>query len=240
MILVVLGSMNAVCQSVLPQNIRAANTLDRLLDFDGINNYDVLYGIPLEERRVIGDTYLDSAWQKATILLKDQKLLEGYMMRYDIRSNQLEIKTRLGIKVLPGGLVRSFITLDSVSTAAKYFINAGSFKDSEGGVSDGFFQVLSDGELPLAKKTSLEIKKADYNIQFSIGDKDDQILKKEKYFYLKGNFFYEMPAQKKKLLPVFGKHSGEAGTFMKINKLSLREENHLKALFEHYNKLIKS
>jgi hypothetical protein len=237
-----LGSLAvALCQPALPQNIRATNTLDRLLDFDGINNYDVLYGIPAENsKHVVGDTYLIAQWQKSTLLLADQKLLEGYLIRYNIHANELEVKTRTGIKVIYAKAVKSFITVDSATQAAKYFVSATAFKDHDGGTMDGFFQVLADGSIPLVKKTFIEVRKADYKVQFDMGSRDDKILKKEKYFYLKGNVAHELPAQKKKLIPVFGDRATEAANFIKVNGLSLKEEDHLKALFEHYNKLVKS
>src|SRR3990170_1363664 len=99
-------------QSVVPNNIRAANTLDRLVE-DGLSNADMLYGFPLPEGKIIGDTYLETQWKAASILLYDKdKLIEGFPARYDIYLNELEIKAKNGIKVLKGDKVKSFVWMD--------------------------------------------------------------------------------------------------------------------------------
>ena len=88
-----------------------------------------MYGIPVDEtKRVLGDAYLENKWQKSSILLGEQKLLEGYLTRYDIARNELEIKTTKGIKVLPAKLVKGFITIDSLTQSPKYFLNAAAFQ----------------------------------------------------------------------------------------------------------------
>ena len=46
-------------QAVVPENVRAANTLEKLQDLDRMGNADMLYGIPLPPGKVIGDTYID-------------------------------------------------------------------------------------------------------------------------------------------------------------------------------------
>jgi hypothetical protein len=222
--------------TALPPNIRAINTLDRLLDFDGINNYDILYGIPMNDRReVLGDTYLDAQWQKSTVLLNNDKLLEGYLTRYDIRAKQLEIKSTWGIKILNANIVKSFLCIDSITKTPHYFINSSRFKDEKGSFTEGFFEVLSDGKIPLFKKTSIEIRRGNYRPELAVGTKDDQILKKAKYYYMKGQSIVAVPSNKK-LPEVFGARADEMKAFMKNNSISVKEELHLKALFDHYNK----
>jgi hypothetical protein len=236
---IILASVTVgLCQTAtaLPPNIRATNTLDRLLDFDGINSYDILYGIPMNEKtEVLGDTYLNPEWQKSTILLQNDKMLEGYLTRYDIKARQLEIKSSWGIKVLEANSVKSYLSVDSLTKTPHYFINSSRFKDENGSFTEGFFEVLSDGKIPLFKKTTLEIKRGNYRPELSIGKKEDQILKKVKYFYMKDNQLIQIPATKK-LSDVFGTRREEMNIFIKNNKISAKQELHLKALFDHYNK----
>ncbi|HYI76023.1 MAG TPA: hypothetical protein VEW65_00300, partial [Chryseolinea sp.] len=186
-------------QAVVPANVRATNTFDKLNDLDGINTGEILYGIPLPQGKTIGDTYLDMHWRKSSILLYDnEKLIEGFPVRYDIMTDELEIKSTKGIKVLKGSKIKSFVWIDSLSKTPDYFVNAKDFKDSDNVPYNGFFQVLADGSLPLLKKTLIDIKKADYNIQFNVGSSDDKILKKSEFFVLKENQVVELPTSRKK------------------------------------------
>ncbi len=226
-------------QSVVPNNIRAANTLDRLVDLDGLSNADMLYGIPLPEGKVIGDTYLDVQWKAASILLYDKdKLIEGFPVRYDIHLNELEIKAKNGVKVLKGDKVKSFVWIDSLTNSPIYFVNAKEFKNEYNVTITGFFQVLTDGSLPLFKKTNVDVKKADYNVQLNVGSLDDKILKKHELYAVKGHRVIEVPSSKKKLLPLFGDKSKDVEKFIKENALTTNKEYHLTNIFKHYNSLV--
>jgi hypothetical protein len=226
-------------QAVVPANVRATNTLDKLNDLDGINTGDILYGIPLPEGKTIGDTYLDMHWRKSSILLYDnEKLIEGFPVRYDIMTDELEIKSTKGIKVLKGSKIKSFVWIDSLSKTPDYFVNAKDFKDSDGVPFSGFFQVLADGSLPLFKKTLIDIKKADYNIQFNVGSSDDKILKKSEFYALKENQVVELPTSRKKLIPLFADKAEQMEQFIKENNLSSTKEEQLKIIFQHYHSLL--
>ena len=226
-------------QAVVPPNVRASNTLDRLKESRDFNTADMLYGIPLPEGKTIGDTYLDMHWKDASILLyESEKLIEGFPIRYDIMTDDVEVKTKKGIKVLQGVKIKSFVWVDSVTKAPDYFVNAKDFKDESNVPYSGFFQVLADGSLPLFKKTEIEIKKADYNIQFNVGSQDDKILKKSEFYTLKDKQLVELPSSKKKIIVLFGDKSEAMEVFIKENDLSIAKGDQLKIIFAHYNSLV--
>ena len=152
---------NCYAQAVVPPNIRATNTLDNLSDMTRLGNGDLIYGIPMTEGKVVGDTYLDTRWKQANILLYEKDyLIKGFPVRYDIRSDELEVKARNGVKVFRGDKVKSFVWADSATRVPSYYVNGKDFKNEDNVAYTGFFQVLSDGALPLFKKTVLDIKKS--------------------------------------------------------------------------------
>ena len=226
-------------QAVVPPNVRASNTLDRLRESRDFSTADMLYGIPLPEGKTIGDSYLDANWKDASILLyESEKLIEGFPIRYDIMTDDVEVKTKKGIKVLQGIKIKSFVWVDSVTKAPDYFVNAKDFKDESNVSYTGFFQVLSEGSLPLFQKAKIDIKKADYNIQFNVGSQDDKILKKIEFYTLKGKQVVELPSSKKKIVALFGDKSEAMEVFIKENDLSITKSDQLKIIFEHYNSLV--
>lgn len=225
-------------QAVVPNNIRAMSTLERLHDTDRLWNTDILYGIPLPEGKVIGDTYIDTNWRNGSILLyENEKLIEGYRVRYDIQSDELEVKAKNGIKVLKGTKIKSFVWADSITRAPAFFVNAKDFKTEDDVALTGFFQVLADGSFPLLKKTTIDIKKADYNIQFNVGSTDDKILKKTRFYAINKTQVIELPSSKKKLLLLFADDADAMEKFIKQNDLTTNKEEHLKLIFDHYNSL---
>jgi hypothetical protein len=238
-IFVLLGTIShGYAQAVVPPNIRATYTIDALTDTDRMGLQDMVYGIPMEPGKVIGDTYLETHWKTANILLYEkEQLIKNYPVRYDIRLDEVEVKSRDGVKVLKGTKIKSFVWIDSVSRVRSYFINAKDFKNESNVPYTGFFQVLVDGSLPLLKKTLIEIKKADYNIQMNVGSHDDKILKKTEYYTLIDNQVVELPSGKKKLIAMFPDKVEAVEKFIKDSDLTVSREDHLALIFTHYNSL---
>lgn len=236
----VLFSLYAFAQpNVVPNNIRAVNTLEKLYDPDGLGRSDMLYGIPQPEGKVVGDTYFSTQWKNSTILLyKDEKMIEGFPIRYDIRANEIEVKTQSGVKVVGGDKVKSFIWIDSASRVPSYFVNAKDFKDKDQIKLSGFLQVVVDGPLPLLKLTTVYVKKADYSVQFDVGSRDDKILKKTELYFAKEGQVMELPSSKKKLLPLFGDKADAIGKLIQDQNLTPSRETDLVTIFSYYNSLI--
>ncbi len=90
------------------------------------------------------------------------------------------------------------------------------------------------------KRTTLSIKQANYVPQFDVGSRDDKIMKAEEFYYLKGDTILRIPSSKKKLSEVFGNRSEEIKKYMDINAMRLKEEHHIKAIFDYYNSKVKS
>ena len=225
-------------QAVLPPNIRATNTLERLQDVDRMGISDVLYGTPLPEGKVIGNTYINPQWQQCTILLyENSKLVEGYPARYDLYLEELEISGRSGIRVLRGEKIKSFVWIEASTGQPEYFVN-GKELSSPSHAYDGFFKVLAEGARPLFERIELNIKKADYNIQFNVGSVDDKILKKSEFYTQVDGELIQLPSSRKKLLNVFAGKNDEMGSFMKQNHIAANNGESLKLAFRHYNNLI--
>ena len=234
-------SLTAAAQpnSAVPKNIRAANTLENLFDASGLSSSDNLYGIPLEPGRVVGNAYLNSEWKRTTFMLYDaDKMIEGYPSRYGIDEDQFEIKSTHGIKVLNGKRVKSFVWVDSLSKSPHYFVNGREFRNEENVPLSGFYEVLTEGVLTLLSNTEVVVKKPTYNEKLDMGNRDERIVKKARFFYSEDGKIKELSSSKKKFFPVFGEHAGAIQEFVRVNSLSLDEARHLKAIFEQYNKRV--
>jgi hypothetical protein len=222
--------------SAVPKNIRAANTLDNLFDANGLASFDNLYGIPLEPGKVVGNSYLNADWKRTTFMLYDtDKMIEGYHARYEIEQDQFEIKAAGGIKVLSGRKVKSFVWVDSLSKSPHYFVNGKDLRGEGQTQPTGFYEVLTEGGLTLLAKTDIVVKEPTYNEKLDMGQRDTRIVKKTAFFYIDNNVMKELPSSRKKLLPLFGQHEAAIEEFIKLNKLSLNQSGHLRAVFEHYN-----
>ena len=242
--LVILGLAAATVSSqpitAVPNNVRASTTLQSITSGGEWNNNEVLYGIPMPPGKVVGDGYLNKNWMISSILLyQDDKLLEGYPVRYDIMLDELEVKGKSGVKVLEGPKVKSFSLVDSISGRPKFYVNAMEYKMEDNTPLVGFFEVLADGTLPLFGKPTVAVKRANYSVHFDVGTRDDQILKSYDYYTSHDGVVFPVPTSNRKLLALFGDKASAVNKFIRINSLSTGDPFHLARIFQYYNDLAK-
>jgi hypothetical protein len=224
----------AFSQWAIPAKLRAENTLDRMSDKGGLSNSDILYGVPGEPGGVVGDVYLNKKWNTATILLyQSETMIEGYPVKYDVKSNLIEIKSTTGIKILDVRKIKNMVWRDSVTTIPHYFVNANEYK-KDGAPYSGLLEVLVDGPMPLLKKTELFIKQPTYNDAMGSGSKDVKIYLKPLIFYSKDGELVEVK-NKKDVLNASGGLSKEVEAFIKNNKLSISKDAGMIRAFEFIN-----
>lgn len=237
---VILFSITSWAQSTnaIPSNIRATNTADRLSD-GGLAVGELLIGMPVPAGEVIGNTYLDENWKKTTLLLMNtDKLIEGYLCRYNIQSNQIEVKNPAGVSAVAGSKIKSFVWIDADTEAPTYFVNAQEYSIA-GVKQSGFLTVLVDGYLPLFKKTTIVVRQPDYKPELHMGSRDTQILKKDIYYYSKERELIEIKGRsKKKFLEIFEDSSEEMEKYIQANSLDVNNEVNRVMIFEYYNKSI--
>ena len=224
--------------SAIPNNIRASYTVEGLSDATVAGKNEVLYGVPAPAGKVVGDTYLSTQWRKSAIqLYKDDRVIEGYLVRYDIQTDGLDIKTDDGVKVMEGSRIRSFSWLDSSRLDPVFYVNARDYKFEDVPLL-GFFEVLVDGKVPLFRKTTLHVKKADYNVSFDVGSRDDKILKQSSYYIAQSKAVSEVGTNRKKVIALFGDKANQMEKYLNDNDVSLKKEADLIKTFQYYNGLL--
>ncbi|WP_339880690.1 carboxypeptidase-like regulatory domain-containing protein [uncultured Algoriphagus sp.] len=223
--------------AALQQTIRATNITRLFNERPNMIGGNMIYGIPPEATKVEGNNYLDSKWNTASLLLyRDQKLLEGYRVRFNITSNLFEVIAPESSQVttMPGLRVQNLVWVDSMYMVPRYFVNGMDFLD-EGSPISGFFEILVDGELPLMRRTMAIFKESNYNTALMMGNRNHQIIKRNIYYYLVGKDVIEVPSNRKKLFAIFGDKEEEMKEYVNSNELSIKDPSTLFKLFTHYN-----
>lgn len=219
----------------LPANLRSTFTLQDMSN--GIGTSEILYGIPMEPGKVVGDPYLHSGWRPGAIRLATGKVVTNQQIRLNILSNELEVNTARGIKALPANKVTSFIMLipDSV-----FFLNASEFEMDNGVKMLGYFQLISGGSVPAFKMTEGDIKQPTYNVQMDVGRKEARIIKKEKFYFLSDGKMREVSTKRKEFPASLPGHQSEIVTYMDQRKLGLKSEIHIRLIFDYLSGLMEN
>lgn len=221
----------------LQKTIRATNVAELFVNRPNFIGGQSVFGIPAEPKKLVGNYYLDPKWNRASILLyKNSEVIEGYYVRYNINSNNFEIRREdvEEISVIPGLRIQNIVWYDAENQTARFFVNGMDFKD-EGVPISGFFEVLVDGKLPLVRRTIATIKASNYNHALMVGEKDDYIIKRNHYYYIINGEVFPIPKNRKNIYPIFGEKAAEMQDFVKANKLNIKENSSLFSLFTHYN-----
>ncbi|GMQ23563.1 hypothetical protein Aoki45_02450 [Algoriphagus sp. oki45] len=223
--------------AALQKTIRSANVSRLLVERPNFIGGNMFYGIPPEPKEVVGNFYLDTKWNLASILLyRDQQVLEGFRVRYNINSNMFELMEPENnlVSVMPGLRIQNIVWMDSSYKVPRYFVNGMDFKE-DGVPISGFFEVLVEGKLPLMRRTMAVFKESNYNTALMVGNRNDEIIKRNVYYYLMGKDLYEVPKKRKDLFQIFGDKAEEMEKFVEENSLNIKEKSTIFQLFTHYN-----
>lgn len=221
----------------LQKTIRATNIAELFTKRPNFIGGNQVFGIPPEPKRLIGNFYLDTKWNKASILLyKDNEVVEGYFVRYNINSNNFELRADEAdlVSTMPGLRVQNIVWIDNEHNVPRYFVNGMDLLE-DGVPISGFFEVLVDGQMPLVRRTVASIKESNYNQALMVGERNDQIIKRNQYYYLNGKNLYLIPKNKKKFFKIFGDKSEELEKFVKENAVNIRQPSGYFTIFTQYN-----
>lgn len=218
-------------QHILPEPVRMFRAMD-LLSRPLTTMPNI--GLAHSPAEVKGDVYLVPYWNNASILLApDSRLLDGLAVKFDIYRNEFDIRFSDGVKVLPGSKVKSVVWADSITRQLRYLINASDFRENDIPLK-GFFEVLSDGAIPLLSLYYIEILEPDFNPALNVGSRDIRLVKKFNFYYASGNDVFRIK-NKKQLEGIFLSHQKEIKDFMKKNQVNVGSMASLRMVFDYYN-----
>jgi hypothetical protein len=224
--------------AALQKTIRSTNVSRLLVERPNLMG-NTIYGIAPEPKKVEGNYYLDEQWNAASILLyRDHTVMEGYRVRYNINSNTFELMEpeKNLVSTLSGLRIQNIVWMDSVYRVPRYFVNGMDFKE-DGVPISGFFEVLVEGKLPLMRRTIAIFKKSNYNTALMVGNRDDQIIKRNIYYYLKEKDLFVVPKRRKDLFLIFEGKEAEMEAFANANAIDVKESSAIFQLFTYYNSL---
>lgn len=238
LLFILLFSAQSFAQWAIPWQMRSEGTLDHLLGTNGLAKLDLLYGAPLTNGSPKEHSYIDQKWNTCSFLLFDpEKLVEGYLAKYDIEANVLAVKSKSGIKIIEVGKLKSIIWLDSLTKAPRYFVNAKEYRE-EGLPLKGLLEVLVDGQMPLLAQSYVEEKEIGFFASlFTLFEKEKREKKYEmkKLFYIGNGIALAKITNKRDLLLSFGDFYWEMEEYIQKHKLDIATQSGLQKVFEYYN-----
>jgi hypothetical protein len=200
------------------------------------------FGIKGPKGSLVGDPYLDSAWQQGSIKLfqkigppgREGDSIANVPIRLDLQNNELEVRINASneVRVVSGHQIR-FFTIEG--NERRIFMNTKQFR-SEDNLA-GFVELVKAGRLSLVEYIKLNIIKPSYNEALGTGNKDTKITKSNQYYAVKGNTLFHIGTSKKKLLEALADRADDVEKFIKTNNISLKSREDMGKVFAYYNTL---
>jgi hypothetical protein len=229
-----LVSYSSNAQRAISTEVRSQIAMDQISRGAASNGANIVYGLAAPPGEVIGDVYIDPAWNMGTAVLGSGVLIERYNMRYDLKTQVLEIQTFSDIKLLDARMLKTIVWRDAKDT--RYFVTGSTYK-LEGQKVAGVLEVLVDGAKPLLRRPTLYVKRPDYVPAMDVGSRDATIYKKTALFHVVGTDLVELKG-KKAVMAALSDKGPEIEAFIKTNKLGTKSDEDVTAIFEYYNELV--
>jgi hypothetical protein len=226
------------------------STVDTLsLDYRiGLHNATMLSGFDNSTTEIQSNFYLDHTWSIATVRFYPRTIgtskgaikldsVSDVQMRVLLKGNDIEFNSKEGIKVISGGLIRSF-TIRKNDLLIKNYISTQEYTDNSDIVKSGFFEILANGKLKLLEYSKLKIHQSDNKPAFNLGNQYVMTDTEKLLFIAKDSKeVIKFNIGKKDLYELMADKKPEIEKFVKDNKLSLKNRTDLTKIFQYYNAL---
>lgn len=167
----------------------------------------------------VGTVYLCEDWKKADIyMVTDSSVIKGLETRIDLQRNELEIRFKGEVKVLPSYRIRNVVFIES----KELYVTENILKSSQ----RGFYKVLVEDDNSLLCRYDIKIQSSNYNVQLDVGQKSSKIIKIHNYFVYGGTNLIELGKTKGKLKNQFNEQP-KLFNFIKENKINPKKEESL-------------
>lgn len=187
-------------------------------------------GRPVFEKRYTdtkGTPYLFDGYENGAVKLQSGKSFSGVKLRYDQVEDELMFLNESGKEMLFAEPVTEFTINDRTFRRG--------YPATDGATAEAYYEVLVEGKTELLKRTSKKIiEEAAYNAATKV----KSIRANENYYVTASHLsLTKVKKDKKSLLAALPGKSAELETYVKDNRLDLRQEQDMAKLVIYYNSL---
>ena len=187
-----------------------------------------------EFKQIKGSPYDSDVFLLGSIFQNEQLVEKNAFLRYNIFSNEIEIK-KSSSDTEYNALIRNSDMIIKIEDDVFVLIPFEG-EDEKG----SYFKIISSGaHLDLYKRSSVEYTPRTFPKTSYDREKPAKFMRTDSYYLmLKDGKFVEMPKKKSKLLKIMKRNENEIKDFIKVNHINLKEENDLIKLVKFYNSLL--
>ena len=211
----------------IPRGARTENTV--IVDGVATHSYTSGRKIPIN-----GTAFMDENFKKGVIELKDGRISEDILLRYDISKDAFEISANNDTLSVNRPYQVERIYIDD-----RVFVFDPKLRPNVERKYNGFFELAIEDKLSLYVKRMKDMSYDSFATNYQGGSGTKEYYYVDKVSYL-GKYKNEKPfliSSKKSLIRNLDDHKQEIKEFIKKNKLRLKKQDDLMAVIGYYNSL---
>ena len=230
----VLSITSSLSFSQSPEEVRTYNALGTLNVSGNGGMFNIMSSKPVE---TIGTYYYNEKYFKRGFISLEnvEKPLGEYQMRYNLKTNELEVVLKEGLRSISTSKIISFLWSDSASNKQTMFLKASNYQ-YDGSKIDGFLEVILEGKLSLLKRKKIRLQKSNFNPLLVEESSNDQIFQDEEFFLLKDNRLAKLEKKNNKAITAFLGSDDRALQYLKNNKINYKRESEIVLFVIHCNR----
>lgn len=196
-----------------------------------------IQGIPVTKDPIKGSIYLFEEYSPGVLITNKKEEISDVNLRYNLKEQTIEMKRDDMDVQLNSKLIHSFHINNRSNDK---FINVNKLPTDQNHGLDGFVQVLDKhDDSMLLQRWYINIKKANYNVAISTGNKYDEALLKNEILILLNKELIPFKGQNREIKRLFPTHGKMLLDFKKENNLNFKNEEDFITFFNYLLELEK-
>lgn len=171
--------------------------------------------------------FLNEEWQGGLIKLKNEHMVNGYLYRYNIFTDQIELKS----VIEPN-------SVDVISIGVQKFIYS-DFIVGENSINSGYFELILNGDCRLLIRRYIRANEQDYRVSKILGTTSaapaSSVIKE--YYIKKGDEPAVLVDKNKDSILEYLSDKDDFQKYLKKKFIVFLNENKLKEIIDYYNKI---
>ncbi len=185
----------------------------------------------------VPELYIYETWATGDFTTIDGIKAKDHLIKYELLNEWLEVKVGGIVKLLPLENLKEFTWTLTGTQSVERYINGNVFQ-FRGLPAEGVFKVLYDGETQLLEKIAARLIKANYNPLLEAGNREDTYSHSLSLMLAKDGKLTLIPNKKKHIVELFSPYASQVETFIKQEKIKIRQTNGLVRVVSYYDELL--
>ena len=184
---------------------------------------------------ILGSPFFIDSMKIGSIKFSDGRNFSAVKMRLDLYRQEVHVLSRNNEEfILPNGLVRQLVLLDSSAFPVKEYNFKTGYPVIDNQTSNTFYLVLTEGNISLLRFIQKRILNNKNDVS---GETSHEYETYDVYYLFADNKMIKLRKEKEFVLQFMKGKEMETNDYLKMNKTNFRKINEIQALLEYYNSL---